>query len=188
MASLQSFLAEANELGKKKVYVESSGFTPELEEKMGTKYSAKPRKKKAQANMSYSMFLLADFGVPMWQRAAIEAKEGFKTLKGVAKDVVTKEAWTNPKKKKQWMENMGQGFSEARNRVKQSLRKANDSNIEKELMKNKSLDLQVDKMRQSAKKKYAAGGVKELAPLTRSENDGLLQVDKRYGIGQKAKK
>lgn len=180
MTSLQSFLAEANELGKKKVYVESSGFTPEVEEKMGTKYEVKSRKKKAQANMASSMFLLADFGVPMWQRAAIEAKEGFKTLKGVGKDLVTKKAWTDPKKNKQWTEDLGRGFSEARNRVKQSLRKANDSNIEKELMKNKSLDLQVDKMRQSGKKKYAAEGAKN---LTRSEGDGTLALDKRYKRG-----
>jgi hypothetical protein len=184
MASLQSFLQEANELGKKKVYSVS-----ESNRRQEMKYSMMgSKKKKKMANMSSSMSLLADFAVPMWQRAMIEAKEGIKTLKGVGKDLVTKKAWSDPKKNKQWTENMGQGFSEARNRVKQSLRKANDANIEKELMKNKSLDLQVDKMRQAAKKKYAAGGVKELAPLSRQEPDGLLQVDKRFGIGKKAKK
>lgn len=87
-----------------------------------------------------------------------------------------------------WTEDLGRGYAEARNRVKQSLRKANDANIEKELMKNRALDLQVDKMRQAAKKKYAAGGLRDLAPLTRSENDGVLALDKRYGVGKKAKK
>lgn len=160
MASLQSFLAEAKDVSKKK----------------RQKYSISEK----SATMSSSMFLMSDFGVPMWQRLAIESSEGLKTLKGVGKDLITKEAWNNPRKKKQWMENLGQGYAEARNRVKQSLRKANDANIEKELMKNKSLDLQVDKMRQAGKKKYAAEGAKN---LTRSEGDGVLKVDKRYKRG-----
>lgn len=180
MASLQSFLQEANELGKKKVYVEPSGFTPETEEKMGTKYKVKANKKKAQANMSSSMFLMSDFGVPMWKRAMIEASEGIKTLKGVAKDVVSKKVYNDPRTKSMWEGDLGRGFSEARNRVKQSLRKANDANIEKELTKNKALDLQVDKMRQAGKKKYAAEGAKN---LSRAENDGVLSLDKRYKRG-----
>ena len=134
------------------------------------------------------MFLLADFGVPFWQRALIEGREGLKTIKGVAKDVINKKVYTDPRTKSMWEGDLGRGYAEARNRVKQSLRKVNDSNIEKELMKNKAVDLQVDKMRQSAKKKYAAGSVRDLAPLTRSENDGLLALDKRYGVGKKAKK
>ena len=169
MASLQSFLAEAKDIvGKKK----------------RPKYSISEK----SATMSSSMFLMSDFGVPMWQRLAIESSEGLKTLKGVGKDLITKEAWNNPRKKKQWMENLGQGYAEARNRVKQSLRKANDANIEKELMKNKALDLQVDKMRQSAKKKYAAGELRDLAPLSRQEPDGILALNKAYGVGKKAKK
>ena len=170
-------------MAKPKVYMDSNG--------QYRKYSAMPKsknKKKKMTTMSSSMFLLVDFGVPFWQRALIEGQEGLKTIKGVAKDIISKKVYTDPRTKTMWEGDLSRGFSEARNRVKQSLRKANDSNIEKELMKNKSLDLQVDKMRQSAKKKYAAGSVRDLAPLSRSENDGLLQVDKRYGVGKKAKK
>lgn len=134
------------------------------------------------------MYLLVDFGVPLWQRVLIESREGAKTIGGVVKDIATKKVYTDPRKAAMWQGDLGRGFSEARNRVQQSLRKANDANIEKELMKNKALDLQVDKMRQAAKKKYAAGGVKELAPLTRQEPDGLLAVNKSYNIGKKAKK
>lgn len=134
------------------------------------------------------MYLMSDFAVPMWQRLAVEASEGIKTLKGVGKDLITKKAWSDPKKNKQWTQDLGKGFSEARNRVKQSLRKVNDSNIEKELMKNKAVDLQVDRMRQSAKKKYSTGNLRDLAPLSRQEPDGILSIDKRYGIGKKAKK
>lgn len=180
MASLQSFLAEAKDMGKAKVYMDDNG--------QYRKYSLAPKKKKKMATMSSSMFLLADFGVPMWQRMLIEGQEGLKTIKGVGKDLITKKAWTDPRKNKIWTEDLGKGFAEARNRVKQSLRKANDANIEKELMKNKALDLQVDKMRQAAKKKYAAGGVRDLAPLSRQEYDGVLALDKRYGVGKKAKK
>jgi hypothetical protein len=189
-------LAEGARMKQQEVATKRGILAAELEKerlmrrrkKAEQKYTAQEKSPSKETTMSSSMFLMADFAVPMWKRALIEAKEGIKTLKGVGKDLVTKKAWSDPKKNKQWTENMGQGFSEARNRVKQSLRKANDANIEKELMKNKSLDLQVDKMRQAAKKKYAAGGVKELAPLSRQEPDGLLQVDKRFGIGKKAKK
>jgi hypothetical protein len=180
MASLQSFLAEAKDMAKPKVYMDNNG--------QYRKYSLAPKKKKNMANMSSSMFFMSDFGVPLWQRWAIEAKEGAKTIGGVVKDIATKKAYTDPRKNKMWTEDLGRGYAEARNRVKQSLRKANDANIEKELMKNRALDLQVDKMRQAAKKKYAAGGLRDLAPLTRSENDGVLALDKRYGVGKKAKK
>lgn len=173
MSSLQSWLAEAKDVnGKKKQQ----------------KYSVNEKSKNREASMSSSMFLLADFGVPFLQRLAIESSEGLKTLKGVGKDLITREAWTNPKKNKQWTEDLGRGYSEARNRVQQSLRKANDTNIEKELMKNKALDLQIDKMRQTAKKKYAAGEFRDLAPLTRQDNEGLLALDKRYKVGKEAKK
>ena len=130
------------------------------------------------------MFLLADFGVPFLQRLGIEASEGFKTLKGVAKDVVSKKAWTDPNKNKQWTSDLGKGFSEARNRVKQSLRKTNDKNIMSELEKNKGLDLQADRMRQAAKKKYVAGDLHSLAPTSRQEPDGLLALNKSYKIGK----
>ena len=132
--------------------------------------------------------LLADFGVPMWQRWGIEAAEGIKTLKGVAKDVISKKAWTDPRKNSIYTSDLGKGFSEARNRVKQSLRKTNDKNIMSELEKNKGLDLQVDRMRQSAKKKLNSGGLYDLAPLSRQEPDGLLAVNKSYNVGKKAKK
>jgi hypothetical protein len=174
MASLQEFLGEAQQMSKPKIYMDNNGEYH--------KYSAMPKgkgKKKKMAKMSGS-YLLADFGVPMWQRAMIEAKEGLKTIKGVAKDVVSKKVYNDPRTKSMWEGDLGKGFAEARNRVKSSLRKANDVNIEKELTKNKSLDLQVDKMRQAGKKKYAAEGAKN---LTRSEGDGVLSVDKRYKRG-----
>ncbi len=175
MANIQTWLGEAKDMvGKKR----------------RQKYSISEKSAPKEASLSSSMYLLADFGVPLAQRWWIEAKEGAKTIGGVGKDLVTKKAWTDPRKNKIWVEDLGKGFSEARNRVQQSLRKANDANIEKELTKNKKAMEEeiVRKMRSSAKQKYQAGGLRDIAPLTRSENDGLLQVDKRFGIGNKAKK
>ncbi len=182
MASLQSFLAEVKDMGKAKIYMDENG--------QYRKYSLAPKKKKKMATMSSSMFLMSDFGVPMWQRMLIEGQEGLKTIKGVAKDVISKKVYNDPRTKSMWEGDLGRGYAEARNRVKQSLRKANDANIEKELTKNKKAMQEeiLRKMRSSAKQKYQAGGLRDLAPLTRSENDGLLQVDKRFGIGNKAKK
>lgn len=175
MPSLQSFLAEAKDMHKPKIY-------------MDNKYAVMPKKKKKMAKMS-SLSLLADFGVPLLQRWAIEASEGIKTLKDVAKDIATKKVYNDPRTKNMWAGDLGQGFAEARNRVQQSLRKTSDSNIKKELTKNKKTVQEelVRKMRSEATQKYKNGNLRDLAPTPRMEADGVLQSDKRFNIGKKDK-
>lgn len=140
----------------------------------------------------------ADFGVPMWQRALIEAREGAKTIGGVVKDVVTKQAYTDPRKAAMWQGDLGRGFAEARNRVQQSLRKANDANIERELIRNKktmaeqaarqarkeTLREQIKRTQQETTKKWREGRLGELAPTPRADQDGVLALDKRYKVGK----
>lgn len=182
MASLQSFLAEAKDIvGKKKVYVGSEA----LNRRQEMKYSMMGKKKK-MATMSSSMFLMSDFGVPMWKRALIEASEGAKTIGGVVKDIASKKVYTDPKKAAMWQGDLGRGFKEARDRVKQSLSKADKADIAKQLEKNKKVTQEefVRKARNNAEQKYKAGGLRDLAPTPRMEPEGLLQVDKRYKIGK----
>lgn len=188
-------LAEAARMKQQEVATKRGILAAELEKermlakrKKKQKYNVQEKTAPVEANMSSSMFLMCDFGVPLLQRWAIESAEGLKTIGGVVKDIATKKAYTDPRKAAMWQGDLGRGYAEARNRVKQSLRKVNDSNIEKELMKNKAVDLQVDKMRQSAKKKYSTGNLRDLAPVSRQEPDGILALDKRYAIGKKAKK
>jgi len=186
-------LAEAARMKQQEVATKRGILAAELEKekmlqkrKKKQKYNVQEKTAPVEANMSSSMFLMCDFGVPLAQRWLIEAKEGIKTIGGVGKDLITKQAWDNPRKKKQWMENLGQGYAEARNRVQQSLRKANDANIEKELTKNKKA-MQEDvirKMRSQATEKYKAGRLSDLAPTPRMEPEGLLAIDKRYKIGK----
>jgi len=170
--NIRGFLAE--ELQTRRADTTIDETQPKM--KMKKKYKGKKR------YVSYNAQPTVDFAVPMWQRLMIEATEGIKTIKGVGKDLVTKKAYTDPKKNKMWTEDLGRGFTESRERVRGATKQANKKNIMNELEKNKALDLQVDKMRQAGKKTYKEKGIPD---LSRASADGVLDIDKRFKRGAK---
>lgn len=118
-------------------------------------------------------YLMADFAVPLWQRAAIRAKEDIKTVKGVAGDILSGRAWTQPSVNKVYTEGMIGGAKRANQRVKEAIHNQNLRNKAAEQLKNAKYVGEIPAMKSNAKVAYNKYGISALAPKSGTQGDFL---------------
>lgn len=146
----------------------------------------------------------AEFAVSTLDRLLSRAKEDIKTTVGVAKDLISRKAWTDPDKNKRYTD-LNLGAKEANQRAKKSLKDKSEANKAAEREKTakdttvrpvesrkpkvsganpKTTAEILERYRKEARERLTEG---KSPDLSRSEVDGTLLYDKRYKVGGKKK-
>jgi hypothetical protein len=76
----------------------------------------------------------AEFGLGLLERLATRAKADIATTGNVLKDLVTRQAWTDPNKRNSY-ENLNEGYRQATDRVKDAFAKAEANSLAREMQK-----------------------------------------------------
>jgi len=76
----------------------------------------------------------AEFGLGLLERLATRAKADIATTGNVLKDLVTRQAWTDPNKRTSY-ENLNEGYRQANERVKDAFAKAEANALNREMQK-----------------------------------------------------
>ena len=125
---------------------------------------------------------VANFGIPLWQRALTKAKADIATTKQVAGDIFSKKAWKDPATNSRY-DNFSLGIVEAKNRGKAAINQKSMNNKAREALINQQI-LQ-EKAIKDLKKQFSTAGYH--SPTNLQEYDGMVPeslADKRVKLGK----
>jgi hypothetical protein len=123
----------------------------------------------------------AEFGLGLLERLATRAKADIATTGNVLKDLVTRQAWTDPNKRSSY-ENLNEGYRQANDRVKDAFQKAEANSLAREMGKTAS-DTSLRDIRTGEAYKARTPPVTEpTAPIVASSEGGALVPQEKGGF------